>query len=76
MPTYEYKCNDCDHVTLRTSKIADRDEPCPCEECEGETLKGFWTGGTPVVKRKGTGWTPQTLSPMGRRRKQSPKQSK
>jgi putative FmdB family regulatory protein len=35
MPTYDYKCLKCSHTFERTSKIADRNEPCnkPCEKC-------------------------------------------
>lgn len=63
MPTYEYKCEECDHVTSRTSKISERDEPCSCEECGSEkTVKGFYSGETALVQFKGTGWVPNHLS--------------
>ena len=38
MPTYDYKCEKCDHTFEETLKIVDRKTPTesPCSECGGE----------------------------------------
>lgn len=38
MPTYAYKCSNCDHSFERITKIADRKSPCEekCEKCDQE----------------------------------------
>lgn len=35
MPTYEYKCNECEHSFEEISRIDDRKIPCetPCPKC-------------------------------------------
>ena len=38
MPTYDYKCEKCDHTFEESLKIADRSAPTesPCSECGGK----------------------------------------
>ena len=38
MPTYDYKCEKCDHTFEESLKIVDRRAPTesPCSECGGE----------------------------------------
>ncbi len=38
MPTYDYKCEKCDHTFEESLKIVDRGAPTesPCSECGGE----------------------------------------
>ena len=38
MPTYDYKCEKCDHTFEESLKIVDRSVPTesPCSECGGE----------------------------------------
>jgi putative FmdB family regulatory protein len=33
MPLYEYRCPECDAITEKERKMADRKKPVPCEKC-------------------------------------------
>ena len=35
MPTYEYKCNQCDAVMEEYRTVSRRNDPMPCLSCEG-----------------------------------------
>ena len=43
MPTYSYRCTECDHVFDLQSSISARNEPKECPEC-GEEAKKNWSG--------------------------------
>lgn len=40
MPVYEYVC-DQDHLTTAHRAVNRRNDPVPCNECEGETRRAF-----------------------------------
>lgn len=54
MPTYEYKCEGCQHTWNETQKMSD-DPTQKCPECEEEKAKRLISGGTGFVL-KGSGW--------------------
>ena len=55
MPTYAYRCDDCD-VTFEVFKaMSDSDIPEACPGCEGETRKVPNWGGNTILK--GDDWT-------------------
>ena len=39
MFTYEYRCKDCKKITEADRQAAERDEPCKCMHCGGDTRK-------------------------------------
>lgn len=39
MPVYEYRCDDCRELTEALRRMADADDPQPCEHCGGETTQ-------------------------------------
>ncbi len=43
MPTYSYRCIECDAVHDAWTTIAKRDEPQECPDCSGEAKRN-WTG--------------------------------
>ncbi|MEM8494114.1 MAG: FmdB family zinc ribbon protein [Planctomycetota bacterium] len=34
MPVYEFACPECDHITEAIRRMADANEPEPCEKCD------------------------------------------
>jgi len=53
MPTYNYKCNDCEHQFLEFQKMSD-DPVKDCPQCEGE-VRRIISGGSGMIF-KGTGF--------------------
>jgi len=54
MPTYEYKCLECDHhFEAFQSMSADRLTDCPLEECSGELKRLIGTGAGIIFKGSG-----------------------
>ena len=51
---YEWKCEDCEHVTEVICKISERDEPVDCEDCSSENTKKVISACAFVLK--GAGW--------------------
>lgn len=52
MPTYDYKCKNCDDTFEHFQKMID--EPLKvCEKCGGNLVRLIGTGLTPVFKGKG-----------------------
>lgn len=41
MPTYEYKCDDCEYAFEKILPMARSKEPQDCPECEGSTHRIF-----------------------------------
>ena len=43
MPSYDYKCEECNNVTSKILSVAKRKEPeeVPCEECGGSVFYAF-----------------------------------
>ena len=39
MPTYDYRCGACDHVTSQVFTMADTPKTIACEECAAEASK-------------------------------------
>lgn len=39
MPVYEYACEKCGHVTEALRRMAEADEPAPCEKCGKPTKR-------------------------------------
>jgi len=66
MPTYTYKCKECEHDFTKICKIADRkrplEEPCPACQAEGSVDQTILSapglnaeiGGS--LKKAGSGW--------------------
>lgn len=54
MPTYTYKCSDCEHQFDIRQKISD-DKLTTCPECEKESLSKIITA-TGGFELKGKGW--------------------
>lgn len=53
MPTYNYKCRNCEHEFEKIQKI--KDEPLKeCPECNGELYKVLYAS---KFQLKGSGWT-------------------
>lgn len=53
MPTYNYKCTECDHTFEKRQKISD--EPIKeCPKCKGKVEKVLYA---PQFQLKGGGWT-------------------
>ena len=51
MPLYDYKCNTCEHEFEKNVKVANYQDPQPCPECTGESVrivKGCPSLGDPV----------------------------
>ena len=53
MPTYNYKCNDCEHQFSEFQKMSD-DPVKDCPQCEGE-VRRIISGGSGMIF-KGTGF--------------------
>ena len=53
MPTYTYKCKDCDHQFDIRQKMSD-DRLTDCPECKKETLEKIITQSN--FQLKGNGW--------------------
>ncbi len=41
MPTYEYKCEDCNHVQSRDMPMSKMKKTTKCEKCGGKAKKIF-----------------------------------
>jgi len=54
MPTYTYKCKECEHQFDILQKISE-DKLTDCPECEKKSLEKIITGGS-GVQFKGNGW--------------------
>ena len=55
MPTYTYKCKECEfQFDIRQSMSADKLKHCP--ECEKETLDKIIVAGGGGFQLKGKGW--------------------
>lgn len=52
MPTYAYRCSDCDHTFDAVQRFSD-DALTECPECQGQIRRVFHA--TPIVF-KGSGW--------------------
>ena len=58
MPTYDFKCPECDHVTSEIRRYEDRKDPAKCPKCETVMEYLFpapvfyFEGGSPTVKQK------------------------
>lgn len=46
MPTYDYRCTQCEHTFERVLKIAEMNFPVckPCPECGDDTVEKYITG--------------------------------
>jgi putative FmdB family regulatory protein len=55
MPIYEYKCQseDCAEVQEKLRKIAEADDPLPCERCGSQTKRMVSQAS---FQLKGGGW--------------------
>lgn len=54
MPTYEYRCNDCDGLTEASRDVDDRDNPISCGGCQSNaTIRVYNAVG---IHFKGTGF--------------------
>jgi putative FmdB family regulatory protein len=52
MPTYDYKCNDCNYTFEMFQKMTD--EPLDkCPKCSGNLKRLIGTGATPIFKGSG-----------------------
>lgn len=53
MPTYDYKCSECDHIFERSSMISERNipetEPCPSCSKENCVHQYFGNGAAAIV---------------------------
>lgn len=55
MPTYDYKCEQCDHEFEVRQKISDEPlKECEKDDCDGTVKKIFKTAS--AFQLKGTGW--------------------
>jgi putative FmdB family regulatory protein len=63
MPTYEFRCKKCSHVTEEIRMFSERfDDPPDCPKCLGDTER-LTSGGTGfVLKGGGTGWADKGYS--------------
>jgi putative FmdB family regulatory protein len=50
MPTYDYLCDNCKHVSVEHRKYEERDEPLPCPECGKEANRAFLNIGIRTAK--------------------------
>ncbi|MEM0914828.1 MAG: zinc ribbon domain-containing protein [Planctomycetota bacterium] len=39
MPVYEYRCEECEHLTEALRRMADADEPIACETCGSDQTR-------------------------------------
>jgi putative FmdB family regulatory protein len=53
MPTYSYKCNDCDLSKDLNRQVDDRDLPVKCEQCDSDMKRGFVAA---PIQFKGSGF--------------------
>ena len=52
MPSYDYRCTTCQHVTTVTKAVTDDTVPA-CAECGAPTNRIYTA---PAISFKGTGW--------------------
>lgn len=57
MPTYEYHCTACEHITDFFCGFSDRPNSILCEQCEAEAEYRISTGSKPIVKGSSSGET-------------------
>ena len=80
MPTYDYRCNACEHIFESVQLMADDMKPTkePCPECGKKEVTKSWAGVTPGLgcdstltpdKKTGGQWSEM----MGRIKKNIPK---
>jgi len=80
MPTYDYRCNACEHLFESVQLMADDMKPTkkPCPECGKKEVTKSWAGVTPGIgcdmtltpdKKTGGDWSEM----MGRIKKGLPK---
>ena len=53
MPTYEFKCRECDSLASLTRKMDERNLPAECPSCGSEMSRTFSTAGHVL---RGDGW--------------------
>lgn len=46
MPTYDYRCKDCENTFERFTKVAEMNDPQTCPKCSGTNSEKF-IGGAP-----------------------------
>jgi putative FmdB family regulatory protein len=54
MPTYSYKCSQCDFSEDRWLKVSEANKVDHCPNCRSKTLEKLVSA--PAFKLKGTGW--------------------
>jgi putative FmdB family regulatory protein len=52
MPTYDYKCTECNYTFEQFQKMSD-DPLEDCPNCEGKVKRLIGTGGIPIFKGSG-----------------------
>ncbi len=53
MPTYEYKCNKCEHMFETMRSYQERETEIKCPKCGMESTRVY---SAPAVRFKGTGF--------------------
>ena len=74
MPTYDYRCRNCEHAWEAVLPMADFDIPCqsPCPECGAEQSVERFLGGAPGFSYTyGGAKTPDTFKDVLRKIKKS-----
>lgn len=60
---YQYRCVDCDYITESSRPMAERNLPCECRECGGDTKLAI-SGGTGFYRVMGGADNPGYMCPV------------
>lgn len=54
MPSYEYKCNDCQKIFTKTATISEYEKNpiATCQYCGGKNVKRVFSGVTVITSKK------------------------
>lgn len=58
MPTYKYKCKECEHTYTAMLRMADHDKEQPCPQCGASNKKAITA---PNFVLKGDGWAGKNM---------------